>query len=34
MNALDAKLSAFGLFFARILKVCNKLIYNELLILW
>ena len=32
MNALGAKFSAFGLIFARILKVCNKLIYNHLLI--
>lgn len=32
MNALGAKLSAVGLIFARILKVCNKLIYTHLLI--
>lgn len=32
MNALGAKFSAFGLIFARILKVCSKLIYNHLLI--
>lgn len=32
MNALGAKFSAVGLIFARILKVCNKLIYNHLLI--
>lgn len=32
MNALGAKFSAFGLIFARILKVCNKLIYTHLFI--
>ena len=32
MNALGAKLSAVGLIFARILKVCNKLIYTHLFI--
>lgn len=32
MNALGAKFSAVGLIFARILKVCNKLIYTHLLI--
>lgn len=32
MNALGAKFSAVGLIFARILKVCNKLIYTHLFI--
>ncbi|WP_274947058.1 hypothetical protein [Hoylesella shahii] len=32
MNALGAKFSAFGLIFARIFEVCNKLIYTHLLI--
>ena len=32
MNALGAKFSAFGLILARILKVCNNVIYTHLLI--